>query len=240
MNEEDRIADCIASVSRFADEIVLLDGGSTDATPEIAERLGARVLRVDWPGFVAQKNRALAQCAGEWILCIDADERPSPGLGAELRNLVESQSEFSAYRLRRINYWQGRAIQHGLWGRDRPLRFVRRGIGRWTGTEPHDLLEVSEGVGELAGALEHHPYRTLAEHLRTIDRYSSIAAENLDNSGCSSRWWDLALRPPAHLLSALVLHGGWRDGVRGICLAWLGAAYVALKWGKLRLRQERQ
>ena len=238
MNEADRIAACIGAVSAFADEVVLVDGGSTDATPEIAEELGAHVLRTDWPGFIAQKNRALEHCRGDWILCIDADERPTAELGSELRRLAEASPSFSAYRLRRINYWQGRPIRYGLWGRDRPVRFLRRGRGRWGGTEPHDILEIEGEVGELQAGLEHRPYEALSDHLRTIDSYSALAAKDLFQKGVRSRWWDYLFRPPAHLVSALLIHSGWRDGVRGICLAWLGAAYVVLKWVRLRLRQD--
>ena len=122
---------------------------------------------------------------------------------------------------------------------DERLRLVRRDRARWVGRNPHDRLEVDGPQGRLAGDLLHHPYRDLGEHLRTIDRYSEIAALALARDGVQARWWDVALRPPLHIVKALLLKAGLRDGVRGLCVAGLGGAYVLLKWGRRYLDQER-
>lgn len=231
-NEADRIADCLASVP-FADELLVLDSGSTDGTPEVAEALGARVIRTDWPGHVIQKNRALAEARGDWALSLDADERLSPAAQAEARAALAAPGDAVGFSFPRCSHWLGRPIRHGRWYPDRKLRLVRRGRGRWGGLDPHDLLSADGPVTRLSGDILHFPYRTLAEHLSTIDRYSRISADGMRARGQRAHLWDLALRPPAHLVDALVLRRGLLDGPRGVAIAGLGAAHTLLKWGRL-------
>jgi len=233
-NEADRISQAIQSAS-FAKEIIVLDCGSDDRTVEVAKQLGAIVMETDWPGFVRQKNRALAVAQEAWVLALDCDERVSPELAQKIAAIVTGRTVYDGFRVQRRNWWQGRPVYHGLWGRDRPLRLVRKGAGQWTGYEPHDQLMIKGKVGFLAAELIHHPYRSLAEHLQTIDRYTQIAAHHLYEQVRRAHAWDILLRPPLYVLRALLLHVGWLDGLRGICLAWLGALYVLLKWWRLHM-----
>lgn len=235
-DEADRLPDAIRSAA-FADEILVLDSGSTDGTPNLAEALGARVLRTDWPGYVAQKNRAAAEARNRWVLSLDADERVTPELAAELRALLEREPGVVGFAVRRLSWWEGEPMRHGLWGRDWKIRLFRRDLGRWVGDEPHDRLTLDGPVGRLQAPLEHRPYRDLGEHLATIDRYTTIAAGQLAAKGARARWWDLLFRPPLHFVNAFLLRAGFLDGVRGLCVAALGAHYVLLKWARLWLRQ---
>ena len=239
-DEADRIEDAIRSVAGICAEVVVLDSGSTDGTVARAQALGARVIETDWPGHVAQKNRALGHARHDWVLSLDADERLSPALHAAIRAALSREPPTAvAFRVSRLNFWQGVPLRHGLWYPDARVRLFRRAQARWVGDDPHDRVEVTDGgqVGVLAGDLLHFPYRSLGEHLQTIDRYTARHLEVALAAGRRARWWDVALRPPLHLLKALVLRRGVLDGVAGLCVAGLGAVYVLLKWGRLYLAQ---
>lgn len=233
-DEVDRIERTIQSAS-WADEILVLDSGSTDGTPELAERLGARVVRTDWPGFVAQKNRALALCRNRWVLCLDADERLDEAAAQAIRGALEGTPTVSGFALRRQTWWMGAPMQHGSWGREWKLRLVDRERARWQGIDPHDQL-VSDGqTARLPGLLVHQPYRSLGDHLATIDRYTELSARTLYDRGRRTHAWDLLLRPPLHFVAELLLRFGWLDGVRGLAVAGLGSTYVLLKYTRLWL-----
>lgn len=232
-NEADRIADAIRSVA-FADEVVVVDSGSTDGTPALCRSLGARVVAAGWPGHVAQKNRALAEVSHDHVLSIDADERVPPALAERIVGLQrQGWGGQVAWEMPRLSWWMGRPVRHGTWYPDRRVRLFDRRRARWGGLDPHDLVEVDGPVGRLNEPLHHHPYRSLQEHLDTIDRYTARHAETAVAAGVRARPWDLALRAPAHLAKALVLKGGVLDGPRGLAVAALGAAHVQLKWWRI-------
>lgn len=238
LNEVDRIGEAIRSVS-FADEILVLDSGSTDCTPELAEKAGARVLRVDWPGHVAQKNRALAEASCDWILSIDADERLSPELARSVRLLLEREPSHDGFVVKRRNHYLGEALRGGRWYPDARVRLVRRGRGRWVGVDPHDRLEVQGRVSALEGDLLHHPYRDLGEHLQVIDSYTRRFVEIALSTGHPrAGWLDVLFRPAWAFVKAWILDLGLLDGLRGLILAGLGATYTLLKWSRLMLAQQ--
>ncbi len=222
-DEADRIEDAIRSVA-FADECVVLDSGSRDDTVARARALGARVIETDWPGFVAQKNRALAACRGEWVLSIDADERVTPALRDEVLAAVAT-GDAHGYRVPRRNFWLGHRLTAGHWYPDRKLRLARRERARWEGEDPHDVLVVDGPVKDLRADLNHVPYRSLAEHLATIDRYSALGARR-------GTVLDILLRPSWHFVSGYLVRGGFRDGVAGLVVHALGALHVLLRWSR--------
>ena len=236
-NEADRIARCLQSVP-FADEVLVLDSGSTDGTPEVAERCGARVLHTDWPGHVAQKNRGLAECAGDWVLSLDADEWLSSEAQQQLQSALKEPGTAQGFRFPRLNHWLGRPLRHGTWYPDRKLRCVRTQDARWVGDDPHDQLVVNGDVVDLSGDLEHDTYRSFAEHVSTVDRYTTIHAASLYARGVRARRRDVLARPPLHFVKAMLLKRAFMDGPAGLVVAGMGTAHVALKWGRLwRLQQ---
>ena len=238
-DEEDRIGDCLSSVA-FADDILVVDSGSTDRTVAIARERGARVIVHDWPGYIAQKNFALEQMTADWVFCIDADERVSPALAAGIHQaLATAPATIAGYRMARKTFYLGRWILHGGWYPDWKVRLVRRGRARWGGIDPHDRLEADGPIGTLPGDLEHRTYRDVADHLRTIDRFTSVGARELHARGCGGALAGMLFNPPAKFLKMYLLKAGFLDGLPGLIVAVLGSYYVFLKYAKLwELKQE--
>src|SRR5688572_6462648 len=178
-NEADRIADCIASLA-FCDEVVVVDSHSTDATVEIAQKMGARVLQRQFDGFRSQKQFAIEQAAHDWVLCLDADER----VGDTLRTAIEAERAggfvaAAGYRFARLSDYFGKFLRHGNAYPDRVLRLFDRRRGGWRGQrEVHEAASVDGGVGTLGGDLIHHPYRSLEQQLVKTQRYARMMAEH--------------------------------------------------------------
>jgi glycosyltransferase involved in cell wall biosynthesis len=231
-DEEHNIAACIESV-RFCDETLVVDSGSKDRTVEIARSLGARVIEKDWPGHIEQKNFALAEARGEWVLSIDADERVTPALREEIeRALASPEPGVDGYSMPRLTFYMGRWIRHSGWYPDRKLRLVRRGRARWGGVNPHDHLRCEGAVRALRGDLLHYSYRDIADHLRTIDFFTTIAAREKQKRG-QAALPNLVFGPPLKFLKAYFLKLGFLDGLPGFVIAVLGSYYVFLKYAKL-------
>lgn len=239
LNEADRVEAAIQSVPS-ASEVLVIDSGSTDGTVGLARALGARVVETDWPGHVAQKERARTLASQPWILFLDADEWTSPTLAKEVEEAVRRDGPERGFFIRRRNRWLGRPIRGGAFGPRWHLRLVRGGQSRWGGEDPHDVLTVDGPTGRLDGLLEHEPYRDLADHLGTIDRYSTRFVQMSMKRGRRARILDILVRPPWHFLRAYVFQAGVRDGVAGLQIAWIGARYVGLKWVRLWLHQRRR
>ena len=245
-NEAHRIARCLQSVS-FADQIVVLDSGSTDDTVTIARGLGADVeVTPDWPGFGPQKNRALARCRYRWVLSIDADEQVSDALAAEiLRVLREAPAEatVAGYWLRRSSRYCGQVIRHGLWGNDRVLRLFERQRGRFTDARVHESLVCDGETRVLEGILVHDSVDSPEDARSKARRYAFLGAEALRARGRGG-----ALQGGVHagwsFVRGYMLRAGFLDGRFGLTLARLNAAgtfwkyhWAALpeaKWEQLR------
>jgi glycosyltransferase involved in cell wall biosynthesis len=236
MDEEERIGACLESLA-FCDEILVVDSHSRDRTRELAAARGARVIERDWPGHVAQKEHAIRAAAHDWVLCLDADEQLSPELRAQIVALQQRGFEGAqGWRFPRCSEYLGRWIRHGTWYPDRQLRLFDRRRGHWGGRDPHDRVELDGRVGELAGELLHRPYRTLGEHLETIESYTSIMARGMWERGERASALDLLTHPLARVLRFYVLKRGFLDGWRGLLLALLAGWYVFLKYAKLLVR----
>jgi len=231
-DEAANLAAALDSVA-WADEIVVVDSESSDATVAIAQRYTNRVIVRSWPGYVDQKNRAAAEATYDWILSIDADERVSPELARDIRALIQHEPAAAGYRLPRVTFHLGRWIRTTDWYPDYQLRLYDRRRGRWTGKHVHESVRVDGPVEDLASELHHLAYRDLAHHLQTMDRYSTLAAAEMREAGRTAGWLDLVVHPPAAFLRNYVLRGGFRDGVPGLIISLMNAAYVAVKFAKL-------
>ena len=230
-NEERNLPECLESL-RFCDEIVVIDSSSTDRTVEIARAAGAKVIVKDWPGHIEQKNFALQQGTGEWLLSVDADERVTPGLRAQIQDALKDAGGYDGFSMPRLSWYFGRWIRHSGWYPDRKLRLVRRGRGTWGGDNPHDRLGVPGRVGALTGDLLHYPYKDLSDHLRKIDSYTTIIARVKRAKGERALPM-LFVAAPGKFLKAYVLQLGFLDGWQGFLVAALGSYYQLLKYAKL-------
>ena len=233
MNEADRIGDCLASIE-FCDEIVVVDSHSSDETRQIAERASARVIERDWPGHVAQKEFAIRAASHDWVLCLDADERVSETLRREITRLRDDGFRGRAgWRMPRLSSFFGRRMRRGGWYPDLQLRLFDRRAGRWAGEDPHDRVELDGEVETLRGDLLHHPYRSLSDHLGTIDRYTTTMADGMRARGKRARPIDLIVHPAWRFFRFYVLKLGCLEGWRGLLQASLAAHYVRMKYAKL-------
>ncbi len=237
-NEEQNLPRVLASLADLADEIVVVDSGSTDRTREIARQHGARVLSRPFTDFAEQKNFAAAQSSNGWILSLDADEELSPELRESLWTWKQQAPTGVAYEFARRASYLGGWIRHSGWYPDRKARLYRSDRAHFVG-RVHESLAVDGPVGRLDGGLYHYTARTFSEHVAKVDTYTTLAAEQLFAAG--RRRWRLAmvLAPPWTLLHTLILQRGFLDGYRGWLIARMAARYVFLKYRKLGRLVER-
>jgi glycosyltransferase involved in cell wall biosynthesis len=237
-NEEERLRACLESAA-WADEIVVVDAASEDKTVEIAREFTDLVFVRPWPGFAAQKNFALAQATGDFVLSVDADETISPALRADVLRVLAAPGGPDGYAVPRRNVFWGRWVRHGRLYPDRQLRLFRRGRGRFVERDVHESVEVAGPVGRLEGALVHTSYRDVADFVARTNRYTSLAADEAVRAGRGVGVADLVLRPLGRFLSMYVVHRGFLDGWRGFLLAVLYGYYVFIRSAKVWERVRR-
>jgi glycosyltransferase involved in cell wall biosynthesis len=234
LDEERNLPAALESLA-FCDQIVIVDAGSKDRTRELAVASGARVLlNTPWPGFVEQRNRAVAEARHDWVLCVDADERVTPELRREIDSLRATSFGHDGYRMPRAAHYLGRWIRGTDWYPDRQLRLFNRDRGHWEGGSVHESVRVDGAVGVLRGELEHHPFRDISDHLDTIDRYTTLWASQAAAEGRTSGIWRAALTPGWTFFRNYVLRGGIALGGPGLIVSVMNSYYSFLKFAKLR------
>jgi glycosyltransferase involved in cell wall biosynthesis len=239
-NEAAHIGAALQSVA-WADELIVVDSGSSDDTTAIARQHKARVTVREWTGYVAQKNYAASIASHDWILSIDADERVTPELAREIQACMTTDPPRAGYRMPRVTWHLGRWIRTTDWYPDDQLRLYDRRAAEWTGKYVHESvsvhgsasLQASDAIGRLRGELQHYAYRDIADHLDTIDRYTTYAARQMHEEGRRAGLVQIAIHPPLAFLRNYVAHGGMRDGVPGFIISTLNTYYVFLKFAKL-------
>lgn len=237
MNEEANLRRTLESV-KWADEIVVVDSGSGDRTVEIAESFGAKTSYHAFGGHGEQKNVALDLCTRDWILLLDADEVLSPGLQAEIRQLLAGEPNFAAYSIPRLNLILGRWMRHGGFYPDLKLRLFRRGAARLSeGVGPHSTPQFTGPRGRLKHDMLHYAYPDFNVYLEHMNRYSSEIALLLEKRGRRSRsWpafaWNTVLNPVATFVYNYFFRLGFLDGREGLLLHWNHSAYIHWKFAK--------
>lgn len=232
-DEERRIGPCLAAV-QFADELLVVDTGSTDGTRELARAGGARVEELEWRGFGPTKAAALELARGEWVLLLDADEVVDTELARAIRAVVQGgDAPTAGYELCRRGLFLGRWMRHGGWYPDWVLRLARRDACRMTMDAVHERLEVDGSTARLAGELLHYTDPDLPHYLAKMSTYADLGAQALHAAGRRCRLHHLLLRPPATFWKRYVLKQGWRDGMHGLLLAFLSAVHVFVKYARL-------
>ncbi len=237
-NEADRIEACLRSVS-FCDEIIVVDSHSTDATRELAAKLGARVIERDWPGYRSQKQFAVESAGNDWVLCLDADERVSDGLRAGIEALRDGGfAGFAGWSVPRITDYFGRFLRHGNAYPDRLIRLFDRRRGGWIGYEIHENTRVEGRVGKLRGHLEHYSYRSLTDHHLRMQRYADLMAQTLYARGKRCGLGKVLINAQWRFLRGYILRLGFLDGWRGLVFALVEANYVRRKYLGLYMRSK--
>ncbi len=244
-DEEQNLRRTLPTAASIANEIVLIDSGSTDGTVALAESFGARVLQIPWPGYGAQVNNALRACTSEWVFSLDADEAFTPELASEIQGLVAGQPAHAAYWVPRLNYFLGKPMRHGGFYPDRKLRLFKNGTA-WAreDTEPHATPKYDGQAGRLEGDLLHYAYPTLALYLEHMNRYSSSSVPLVFEKGKQSRslpafLWNTLANPLSTFAYNYLLRGGFLDGREGFLLHLYHSAYVSWKYAKAWERSRR-
>jgi glycosyltransferase involved in cell wall biosynthesis len=232
LNEADHIGAAIDSAS-WADEVIVVDAGSSDGTVDIARARGVTVATRAWTGYVDQKNYAAGLARNDWIFSLDADERITPQLRDEIRALLAAAPPASGYRVPRVTFHLGRWMRTTDFYPDFQTRLYDRRAARWRGRYVHESVTVDGAAGVLKSELQHYSYRDLRDHLDRINAYSTLAARQMHEAGRRAGPIDLLVHPPAAFLRNYVLRRGFLDGTAGLTLSAVNAYSVFLKFAKL-------
>lgn len=232
-NEERNVARVIESL-RCCDEILVLDSGSNDRTAEIATKLGARVVEASWHGYAAQKNIAAELAKHDWILSLDADESLSEALEAEIWQIKKSGPKYDGYTVPRLAQYLGKWILHSGWYPDRKVRLFDRRKAKWVGAFVHESVQVDGRVGDLKSNILHFTCNSLSEHLRSMDTYTTLAAQEIVARQKKIAFGQLLFDPIWTFFQTYVLKMGYLDGVEGLAIAYTAALYNFVKYAKAR------
>lgn len=238
-NEAANIRACLESVA-WADEIIVVDSGSSDITVEICKGFGVQVHVHDWPGFGAQKNRALGYATNEWVFSIDADERVTPELRAAIEAVLRKDDTCTAYRVSRLSSYCGRFMRHSGWHPDHIVRLFRRAAARFSDDLVHESVEVQGSIGILNGELLHYSYLNLEQTLDKLNSYSTAAARVQQQRGKQCGLATAVAHGIWSFIRTYFLRAGFLDGREGFMLAVLNAEHSYYRYLKLMLLNEQR
>ena len=235
LNEEAKLGRTLESLRGLADEVIVVDSGSSDRTLEIARAAGAKVFSEPWQGYAAQKNSAIAKASADWVLSLDADEALEPELAEEIRAVVARAAAdgVHGYLIPRKNFFFGRWVKHGGYYPDPKLRLFRRGTARFQERIVHESMECDGPTGHLRHALLHDAYPTLKGYLGACNKYSSLSAEIAYGKGHRRfSLWNIVLRPWATFVYNYFVRLGFLDGKQGLLVHLYHACYVSWTYAK--------
>jgi glycosyltransferase involved in cell wall biosynthesis len=230
-DESANIETCISTVN-WAAEVIVVENDSTDDTVSRARGAGATVISPKFTTIGAARNNAIERAKTPWILVVDADERCTPDLAAEIVAKLSAGTNCAAFRVPRRNFFLGSEIRHGGWGTDRPIRLFHRDL-RYNASQVHEHVDVIGETGELDAPLLHYTYTSLDQYFEKFDRYSRWWAQQNYAKGRRTSAASVLFRPPARFFRMYVLKAGFLDGSRGLVLACLAAASVMAKYARL-------
>jgi glycosyltransferase involved in cell wall biosynthesis len=235
LNEEKNIEDCLKSVLEIADEVLVVDSFSTDATEEICKRYPVRFVQNKWEGIVAQRNFAQGLASGPILLNLDADERLSERLAKSILQEKESGFPMKGYEMNRFNNYCGKWIKHGVYYPDRKLRLYHKDAGRVAGSNPHEWVQLHEKypIKKLDGDILHYSFRTFGEHISQMNKFSSVAAQTLYNKGRKPSLLKPHLSAIWAFFSSYLFRLGFLDGIYGYIIARNNSMYSFFKYAKL-------
>ncbi len=234
LNEEDNIRDCLESV-KWADELIVVDSFSTDRTLDIARGYAPTIHQRKWVNYGHFMREAIPRASHEWVFIVDADERVTPELRQEIEHWLTTRHDYSAFRIRRRNFFFGREIKHCGWHKDYIYKFLRKGKAAPADKEVHPGMVVDGTIGMLKGALLHNPYKNWHDYFEKFNRYTSAAAIDRCRQGKKAGILALIARPPYRFFKMFFLQRGFLDGHRGFILCGLASFYVFVRFAKLWL-----
>jgi len=235
-NEASNLPRTLKSVS-WAQEIVVVDSGSTDETLALSRTAGAQVFQESWKGFAAQKNAAIGHATCDWILSLDADEEVTPELAREIQAILAETPPFSSYRIPRLNHFMGRPLRHGGYWPDPKLRLFKRGWAKFAERAVHETMESGGPTGELRNPILHHCYPTIEEYVEHVNRYSTLSAWMLIGTGrapqnTAALIWHSIVNPVATFLYNYIFRLGFLDGPEGLLQHLNHSIYIHWKYAK--------
>ena len=231
-NEEDNIRDCLESV-KWADDIFVVDSFSTDRTLEIARDYTRHIVQHEYVNSATQKNWAIPQAEGDWLMVVDADERVTPELGLRIKDILANGTAYDGFYIKRMTIFFGRMIRHCGWNKDYLIRLWRNGKGRYEDLEVHADVIVDGKVGTIHEYFLHNTYRSLDQYLEKFGRYTTWSANDLYKSKKQATWVNLSLRPLWRFFRMFILRHGFLDGKHGLILCALASFSVFMKYTKL-------
>jgi len=239
LNEEKNLEECLASVASCADEIIVVDGGSVDATVSLARKFTSRIIETDNPPmFHINKQKALDACSGSWILQLDADERVTPALRHEILQVIGSGNDINGYFIPRRNYFWGHWMHKGGQYPDYVMRLIRRGTGHFPVKSVHEQIEVIGKTGRLTAPMDHISYRTREDYWKKTDAYTTLAACDMKKNGVpqNARTWFAynIIKPKITFLSLFIRHKGFMDGWYGLVFAYFSALHFPIAYKKFK------
>lgn len=236
LNEEKNLERCLRSLTRIADEIVIVDSFSTDRTIAIAEQYSARIIQHAFEGYVKQKNIACEKTSYDWVLSIDADEVISPELEQSILS-VKNDTKYRAYTMSRLTNYSGKWIKHSGWYPDRKIRLFNKSAGQWIGDRIHEKWEAhskTEPVGKLSGDLMHYSFYCISDHIKKIEKYTEISARTAVERGKSCSILKILVVPKWNFFVNYILRLGFLDGYYGLIVCMFTSYETQIKYAKIR------
>lgn len=232
LNEEKNIKRAISSCV-WAAEVIIYDSGSTDLTVDIAQKMGAKVIKGEWLGFGPSKRYLSEKTANDWIFSLDADEEVSEQLAAEIKALYQDLDQSAAYRTPRISFYLRRWIKFGGWYPDYQVRLFNKKTAMWNNEIVHEKIEAKKYLN-LASNLNHYVFKNIEHQIQTNNRYSSLLAEKMFQQGKSFSYFHFLTKPIVKFFECYIYKMGFLDGYAGFVIAVNAAHSVFMKWSKLK------
>jgi glycosyltransferase involved in cell wall biosynthesis len=237
-NEEKKIEDCLKSLIDIADEIIVIDSNSTDNTVSIARKYTDKIIRQDFLGFIEQKNFAITQASHDWILSLDCDERLSPELQQAITGIKDSIEDADAYRMARKTFYVYRWLNH-CWYPDLKIRLFNKNTAYWGGTNPHDhIISSGNNIKRLHGDIYHYSFDSLSDHLKTIDKFTEIGADELIKKNKSFTVFSPLTHASWTFLKLYFIKLGFLDGFAGLAVSVLSFMHVFIKYSKAIIKRK--
>ncbi|MGL4653246.1 glycosyltransferase family 2 protein [Cetobacterium sp.] len=234
-NEEKILRKTLESVKDLADEIVIVDSGSTDSTEAIAKEFGARFYTESWKGYGPQRNSAIEKCSGNWILNIDADEEISDKLKIKIEEITRDESNTKEiFKINRLSVCFGKELKHGGWGTSYAIRLFKKGSGKFNDNTVHEAFETNKEIHKIKEDIFHHSYLTMEDYFNRFNRYTTEGAKDYYKKGKKVNVFDIVINPFYKFLRMYIFRLGFLDGVEGFVIASTSSLYSMIKYFKLR------